>query len=143
MENDRYEEYRQEFYRYLEQKRLSRTSERFAVMREVYDYGGHFDVDSLYARLKQKKYHVSRTTLYHTLELLEDCGLVRKSRFNGVAAMYECVFRTALHDHVLLADNGKIIEFSDARMEEIIRSLEEKHHIRITGRSVVFYAESR
>jgi Fur family ferric uptake transcriptional regulator len=143
LEKERFEEYRQVFYRYLEKKRLSRTSERFAVMREVYDYDGHFEVEDLYACLKQKKYHVSRTTLYHTLELLEDCGLVRKNRFNGVAAMYECAFRSSPHDHVVLTDSGRIVEFSDVRIDEIARALEEKYHLHITGRSVIFYAESK
>ena len=140
METAEFEEYQTVFFDYLGQKGLSRTSERFAVLREVYLHGGHFDVESLYVGLKQKKYQVSRSTLYHTLALMEDCGLVRKSCFNGGSALYECVFKTAPHDHILLTDQNQFIEFSDERMEEIIRSLEERHHIRITGRSVLFYA---
>lgn len=142
MEDNSFEEYRQLFYSYLEKNRLSRTSERFAVMREVYGFECHFDVEQLYARLKKKKYQVSRTTLYHTLELLEDCGLVRKYRFNTGAAVYECVFQKPLHDHILLTDKGECINFSDERIEPLIRSLEEKYHIRITGRNIAFYAES-
>ena len=142
MEEDVFEEYRQIFYDYLEKKGLSRTSERFAVMREVYGSDGHFDVEMLYERLKQKKYHVSRTTLYHTLELLEDCGLVRKLRFNTGAAVYECSFRRAPHDHILLSDGKGCIEFSDPRIDDVIRSLEEEHHVRIKGRTIIFYAET-
>ena len=140
MDEDVFEEYRQIFYDYLEKKRLSRTSERFAVMREVYGSDGHVDVEMLYERLKQKKYHVSRTTLYHTLELLEDCGLVRRFRLNSGGAIYERVFCNAPHDHILLSDGKGCIEFSDPRIDDVIRSLEEEHHVRITGRSVLFYA---
>jgi len=141
LENDRFEAYRKKFYSYLEKKRLSRTSERFAVMREVYDYGGHFDVEMLYERLKQKKYHVSRTTLYHTLELLEECGLVCRFRPDSGGALYELAFGNAPHDHILLPESGECIEFSDSRMEEIVRSLEAEYHVRIKGRTVIFYAE--
>lgn len=142
MDEDVFEEYRQIFYDYLEKKRLSRTSERFAVMREVYGSDGHFDVEMLYERLKQKKYHVSRTTLYHTLELLEDCGLVRRFRLNSGGAIYERVFCSAPHDHILLSDGKGCIEFSDPRIDDVIRSLEEEHHVRIKGRTIIFYAET-
>lgn len=142
MEEDVFEEYRQIFYDYLEKKGLSRTSERFAVLREACRCGGHFDVEALHAGLKQKKYQVSRTTLYHTLELMEDCGLVRKLRFDTGAAVYECAFRRAMHDHILLSDGKGCIEFSDPRIDDVIRSLEEEHHIHITGRSILFYATS-
>ena len=142
MEEGVFEEYRQIFYDYLEKKRLSRTSERFAVMREVYGSDGHFDVEMLYERLKQKKYHVSRTTLYHTLELLEDCGLVRRFRLNSGGAIYERVFCSAPHDHILLSDGKGCIEFSDPRIDDVIRSLEEEHHVSIKGRTIIFYAET-
>ena len=61
--DSRFEAFRKVFYTYLEQHGLSRTSERYAVIREVYELSGHFDVETLFVRLKQKKYQVSRTTL--------------------------------------------------------------------------------
>ena len=140
METAEFEEYQTVFFDYLGQKGLSRTSERFAVLREVYLHGGHFDVESLYVGLKQKKYQVSRSTLYHTLALMEDCGLVRRFRLNSGGAIYERVFCSAPHDHILLSDGKGCIEFSDPRIDDVIRSLEEEHHVRITGRSVLFYA---
>lgn len=138
-----FEAFRKVFYTYLEEHGFSRTAERYAVIKEVYELSGHFDVETLYVHFKQKKYQVSRTTLYHTLDLLEDSGLVRKYRFDDGPAVYECAFRQPPHDHILLSDTGETIEFSHPLVEELIRSLEETHHIRITGRSVTFHAKSR
>ena len=135
-------EYRQLFFDYLDAHALSHTSERFAIMREVYIIGVHFNVETLLTRLKQQKYQVSRATLYHTLDLMVDCGLVIKHYFDGGPAVYECAFRVPFHDHILLND-GQCIEFSDPRLDEIIASLEAEHGLKVTGRSLLLRAERR
>ena len=136
-------EYRQVFFDYLDRNSLSHTSERFAIMREVYTVGTHFNVENLMTRLKLQKYQVSRATLYHTLDLMTDCGLVRKLYFDGGPAVYECAFRMSPHDHILLADSGECIEFSDSRLDEIIASLEAEHGLKVTGHSLLLRAERR
>ena len=58
-----------------------KTPERFSVLEEIYSSGGHFDVDALLDRMKKRGAKVSRATLYNTIELLLEAGLVRKHRF--------------------------------------------------------------
>ena len=53
---------------YLEQNGHRKTPERFAIMQEIYDYSGHFDVDQLYSQMKDGEFRVSKATLYNTLE---------------------------------------------------------------------------
>jgi Fur family ferric uptake transcriptional regulator len=61
-ENYTFEEYRILFHSILDQKKLNKTSERFNILREIYDIEGHFTVETLYRKLKEKK---SKSLNYH------------------------------------------------------------------------------
>jgi Fur family ferric uptake transcriptional regulator len=69
------------FQDYLEKNNLRKTPERFAILREVYSINEHFDVESLFAHMKTRKYHVSRATIYNTIEHLLNCDLITKHQF--------------------------------------------------------------
>ena len=69
---------------YLQKNGHRKTPERYAILDTIYSIKGHFDVDELYSYMAEKeKFRVSRATLYNTIILLIDAGLVIKHQFGN------------------------------------------------------------
>ena len=86
---------------YLKEKGLRNTPERYTILEEIYNYDKHFNVDDLYLLMLQKKYHISKATIYNTIEVFLDAGLVRKHQF-GESSTYEKSYFDRQHDHIVI-----------------------------------------
>ena len=131
------------FADYLSEHFLRMTGSRRAVIQAVMETEGHFDIESLYIKMKNHKYRVSRATLYNTMELLLACHLVTKHQFGNHSAQYEKAFKFSNHDHFISVDDGTVLEFCDPRIQEIQTAIEKTLNVEITHHSLIFYGHMK
>lgn len=101
---------------YIHTKKLRRTPERYAILDKVFDIAEHFSIENLYTTLEQDGFHVSKATLYNTIQLFVDCGLIRRHQFDGKSAQYERIAGNGNHHHLICTQCGRIKEVKDVSL---------------------------
>ena len=115
------------------------TPERFAVLDAVLQSQGHFDAESLYYRMISNGVKVSKATVYNTLELLQECGLVSKYRFAESTSRYEKAFGRPHHHHMICLTCGDIIEFTNERLERIQEEVARDNNFQIQSTTIQIF----
>ena len=123
------------FADFLRRRGLKTTRERTALFEEIFATHHHFDADDLVVRLRGKGKKVSRATVYRTLDLLYDCGLVSRVRLNDEKYRYERLLVGEHHDHLVCISCGGVIEFVESRIEELQEAVCRKYGFAATTHS--------
>ncbi len=105
------------------------TPERFEVLEYAFRETHHFSADELFLAMKNDGSNISRATVYNTLELLVECGLLSKHNFMGKEARYEKSLGVFEHDHLICLKCGKIIEFDNSDILKIQEKICEEYGI--------------
>lgn len=110
------------FNEYLMQHKLRRTPERFAILEKVFEMSSHFSIDLLHQQLDGNGYHVSRATVYNTIELLIKAGLVRRHTFESQSPQYEKIVGLTKHYHLVCSHCGKVKEIKDSEIDYLLNT---------------------
>ncbi len=116
------------FVAFLREKKLKVTQERLALVREVLGTKGHFEAEDLQIRMRSQGSRVSKPTIYRTLPLLIESGLLRPSFLTGERqTYYENTLGADKHEHLICVSCGRVIEFTSDTLEEALREVGCKH----------------
>jgi Fur family ferric uptake transcriptional regulator len=106
------------------------TKERAAILQKALSYHGHFDPESLYLKIRETGLKASRASVYRTLTLLYESGLIEKVRKTEHGTIYEHTFGHGHHDHMLCIMCGNTIEFYSEDLERLKEGLCTKQNFR-------------
>jgi Fur family ferric uptake transcriptional regulator len=118
------------FEAYLRSKKLKLTGERMVILNTIFHKNSHFDAEELHADLKGLEQKISRATVYRTLDLLVQCGLVRKSSLGSTHANYEAAHENEHHDHLICLNCKKVFEFYRPDLETLQEVICKEHQFK-------------
>lgn len=122
----------EKFREFLEIRGEKLTEPRRVLVRHIFDVHKHFDADELVADLHAAGRRVSRSTVYRTLRLLVEAGLLRELRLTNRTA-YEHDYGYPSHDHLHCTECSAIIEFENDAVRQLRESVSREHGFRPVG----------
>ena len=103
-----------------------------------YGESDHPDVDELYNRVSKVDPKISIATVYRTVKLFEEAGILTKHDFKGGKARYEAMIESH-HDHLIDIKTGEIIEFVDDEIEKLQKKVAEKYGYKLVDHKLELY----
>ncbi len=118
---------RQSLREYLKRRSIKFTAPRQRILDAVLLMDDHFEAEQLLFALRQRGERVAKATIYRTLPLLVDCGILKQVRFEVKQAHYELCFGENPHDHMVCRRCGRIVEFGADEVIKLRAKLARKH----------------
>ncbi len=121
------------FRAYIKAEGLRKTPERETIIEEIFSIHDHFDVDELFLRLRNKRKRISKASLYRTIPLLIESGLVREVYFEDGHLHYEHIYGHKDHSHLRCNRCGRIIEFDDDEIGTLQKRIGKRYNFAVTA----------
>ena len=120
-----------QFKNILRREGLKYTPQRVAVLKEILKDKGHRECEDIYLALRQKGSHVSRATIYRTMDILVKNDFARKMEIGDGRARYESKVDSPHHDHIVCTSCRKIMEFVDQDVEDLQNKIAKRYHFKL------------
>ena len=120
------------------EKGLRITEQRRIIARVLSEAEDHPDVEALHARASAIDSGISIATVYRTVRLFEEAGILERHEFGDGRARYEAVSETH-HDHLIDVESGKVIEFTDDDLEALQKLIAERLGYRLVDHRMELY----
>ncbi len=121
-----------------ERSGLRMTGQRRVIAKVLQNATDHPDVEELYARAEAIDPNISIATVYRTVKLFEESGILDKLEFGDGRARYETADREH-HDHLIDLNSGKVIEFCDPEIEALQEQIAQKLGYKLKGHRLELY----
>jgi Fur family ferric uptake transcriptional regulator len=132
-------EVREAFRTYLRDRGIKYTTARRNILDVVLEMHDHFEAEQVLYAFKVRGLRVGKATVYRTLPLLVDCGILKQVRFDVKQAHYEHAFGQGPHDHMLCRRCGRIVEFASSEVVELRSRIARQHHFHVIGHRLQLY----
>lgn len=124
---------------FLKKKGLKLTQQRRLIFEEVFRIHGHVDAEKISMSLKKPGKHVSRASVYRTLDLLVEAGLVKPILITPRRRVYEHIHTGEHHDHLVCVKCGTVIEFLSPEIEDLQNKVCERNTFNASGHTMIIY----
>lgn len=115
------------FKAFLEKKGLKYTRERECIYEKVKNFPEHFDGERLYEALRKDNENIARGTIFRTIPLLLESGVIQLSVGKGKGEFFERSNSKSHHDHIICVSCGKVIEYTCKEIEELQEAVCKKY----------------
>lgn len=127
------------FIERIKEKHLKMTSQRVCVARKALTTHSHFTADELYDMVRRTDRSISRASVYRTLAILVNTGLLEKQDFAKGKAQYEHTLGHSHHDHLVCIGCGRISEFTSQGIEKLQQNIVRMHSFKPVSHSLKIY----
>jgi Fur family ferric uptake transcriptional regulator len=107
------------FRRFLRSRGLKYTTERADVLQSIIDHDGPFEAEELLLAMRQRGHHVSKATIYRTLRLLQEAGIITQALFDSKQSHFQLIYGKQPQDVMVCLRTGRAIDFQSPELVEV------------------------
>jgi Fur family ferric uptake transcriptional regulator len=107
------------FRRYLRSQRLKYTPERADILNAIIERDSVFEVEELLADMRREGHRVSKATVYRTVKLLQEAGIITQALFDSKLTHYQLIYGKAPRDYMVCMKTGRCIEFTARELKDL------------------------